>query len=351
MNMLRRMKAGIYSGPQDIKIEEIPIPAVKPGHVLVDNIASGICGSDLHRYFGEWDQPKVKVATGHEFSGVVVEVGTGVTDIVVGDRVCPECFSHCGQCTFCRIGQYNLCENIRYLSAEGPGGFAEYSLLSASSVFKLPDSISFEEGALIEPLAVSYRSVLRTSASHKDRMFIFGAGTIGLFCLAVAKVIGVREVIISAKYEHQAKMAEKLGVDYVMRVPTQDVENEIKTVSKTKNGKVDVVIDTIATEQTFHDALSTVRKAGTVCLVGGYTKPLNASLRPIVSKELHVLGSACYSYSGIKKDFDAVIDIIATKKIDVIPLITHRFPLNEIEEAFKIAADKISGSIKVLINQ
>jgi threonine dehydrogenase-like Zn-dependent dehydrogenase len=182
-------------------------------------------------------------------------------------------------------------------------------------------------------------------------MFILGAGTIGLFCLAVAKVIGVREVIISAKYEHQAKMAEKLDADYIIRVPTQDVENEIKTVSKTKNEKVDVVIDTIATEQTFNDALSIVRKAGTVCLVGGYTKPLNASLRPIVSKELHVLGSACYSYSGIKKDFDAVIDIMATKKIDVIPLITHRFPLTEIEEAFKIAADKISGSIKVLINQ
>ena len=349
MNMLRRMKAGIYSGPRQIKIEEIKIPAVKPGHVLVDNKISGICGSDIHRYFGKWDQPKVKVATGHEFSGVVVEVGAGVTEVVIGDRVCPECFHHCGRCTFCRIGQYNLCENIYYLGAEGPGGFAEYSLIPASSLFKLPDSLSFEEGALIEPLAVSYRSILRIPAGHRDRMVILGAGTIGLFCLAVAKVIGVREVIISAKYKHQGKMAEKLGADYITRVTTQDVETEMKAISK--NGKVDVVIDTVATEQTFHDAIRIVRKAGAVCLVGGYTKSLNVSLRPIVSKELHVLGSACYSYSGLKKDFDAVIELVATKKVDVTPLITHRFPLNEIGEAFKIAADKISGSIKVLICQ
>jgi len=103
----------------------------------------------------------------------------------------------------------------------------------------------------------------------------------------------------------------------------------VKANSKTKNGKVDIVIDTVATEHTFHDALRIVRKAGMICLVGGYTKPLNASIRPIVSKELHVLGSACYSYSGLKKDFDAVIELVATKKVDVIPLITQRFPLND----------------------
>jgi len=347
--MLRTMKAGIYQGPQDIQIKELDVPIVQPGHVLVDNKVSGICGSDVHRYFGRWEQPKLKVATGHEFSGVVVEVGAGVNEVAVGDRVCPECFSHCGQCTYCRIGQYNLCENIRYLSVTGPGGFAEYSMLSASSLFHLPDSLSFEEGALIEPLAVSYRSILRTHVGHRDRVAILGAGTIGLLCLAVAKAIGVQDIIISAKYEHQGRMAEKLGADHVIQVPAQDVKTEVKAI--TKDGTVDAVVDTVAMDQTFHDAFAIVRKAGTVCLVGGYTKSLTVSLRPIVSKELQVTGSSCYSYTGLKKDFDAVIELVAAKKVDPTPIVTHRFPLEQLGEAFKTAADKTSGSIKVMICQ
>jgi 2-desacetyl-2-hydroxyethyl bacteriochlorophyllide A dehydrogenase len=347
--MVRTMKAGIYQGPHDIQIEEIAVPPVKPGHVLIANKVSGICGSDVHRYFGRWAQPKQKVATGHEFSGVVVEVGPGITEIAVGDRVCPECFAHCGQCTYCRVGQYNLCDDIRYLSVTGPGGFAEYSLIPASSLFHLPDSLSFEEGALIEPLAVSYRSILRTHVGHRDRVAILGAGTIGLLCVAVAKAIGVQDVIISAKYEHQARMAEKLGADHVIQIPTQDVETEVKAL--VNDGTVDAVVDTVAMDQTFHDALSIVRKAGTVCLVGGYTKPLTVSLRPIVSKELQVTGSSCYSYSGLKKDFDAVIALVAAKKVDATPIVTHRFPLEKVGEAFKTAADKTSGSIKVMICQ
>ena len=125
--MVKTMKAGIYSGPRDIRVQEIPVPTIKPGHVLVQNKASGICGSDLHEYFGAWKQP-ANIASGHEFSGVVVKVGSEVTAVAKGDPVCAECFSHCGECTFCRTGLYNLCANRSYIgSREGHGGFAEYA--------------------------------------------------------------------------------------------------------------------------------------------------------------------------------------------------------------------------------
>jgi 2-desacetyl-2-hydroxyethyl bacteriochlorophyllide A dehydrogenase len=343
------MKAGIYHGIRDIRLEEIDVPAVKPGHVLVDTKVSGICGSDIHQYFGEWNQPQTKVATGHELSGVVVEVGDGVSTVSVGDRVCPECFAHCGTCRYCRIGQYNLCENIRYISQAGYGGFAEYALLPASSLFKLPNGLSFEEGALVEPLAVAHRSLLRTGADRRARVAILGAGTIGLLCLTIAKVLDFREVLISAKYEHQAKMAETLGADHVIRVSTQDVRQEAKVLLEPHGA--DVVVDTVAVEQTFHDALAVVRKAGTISLVGGYTGSLSLSLGAVVSKELQLLGSQCYGYSGLTTDFAAVIDLIASKAVDGTPLITHRFPLDEVTAAFKVAADKRSGSIKVLLSQ
>ncbi len=346
--MSRKMKAGIFYGPQDIRIDEIDVPSIEPGQVLVDVKTSGICGSDIHRYFGDWETPKVGVATGHELCGVVVEVGEGVTKVVVGDRVCAECFSHCGNCTFCRIGRYNLCDNVSFLSLEGRGGFAEYSLLTETSLYKLPESLSFEEGALIEPLAVSYRSTIRTQADHQDRVAILGAGTIGLLCVASAKAIGVGEIIVGAKYEHQAEMAEKLGADHVVLVSSQDLKKEVKSISE---DGVDAVVDTVASEQTFKDALEIVRKAGTVCLVGGYTRTLNVSLKPIVSKELRLLGSLCYSYSGMKKNFEASIKIVDSKRVDVTSIVTHRFPLENIKEAFRIAADKTSGSIKVLLFQ
>jgi 2-desacetyl-2-hydroxyethyl bacteriochlorophyllide A dehydrogenase len=349
MPMAKMMKAGIYSGPQDIRVEEIQVPTIKPEHILVQNKASGICGSDLHEYFGDWKQP-TKIASGHEFSGVVVEVGPGVTSVGRDDHVCAECFSHCGECTFCRTGLYNLCTDRSYIgSREGHGGFAEYALLPASSVFILPDTFSFEEGALIEPLAVAYRSIFRTHPSSLDRVAILGAGTIGLCCLAVAKAIGIRSVAITAKYDHQAKLAETLGADQILRTSTESLETTCNEAQG--NDAIDIVIDTIAIEQTFQDALALIRKGGIICLVGGYTHPFNVNLQPIVSKELQVVGSMCYGYSGMQKDFAAVIELVARKKINALPLITHRFPLTEISQAFHTAADKTSGSIKVLITQ
>ncbi len=347
--MSRKMKAGIYYGPREIRVEEVEVPPVPPRHVLIRTRVSGICGSDIHRYFGEWEQPREKVATGHELSGVVVEVGEEVSEVALGDRVCAECFYHCGNCTYCRVGHYNLCDNIRYLSSVGHGGFAEYSLLPASSLFKLPESLSFEEGALIEPLAVSYRAIIQAQACHRDRIAILGAGTIGLFCLASARAIGVQDVIISSKYEHQAKMAEKLGAAHVIRPRRQDLRKEVELISE--GGGVDAVLDTVASDETFNDALAIVRRAGVICLVGGYTKPLTVSLDPLVSKELRLVGSNCYSYSGMKKDFDAAIELVASKRVDATSIVTHRFPLEDTGEAFRAAADKTSGSIKVLICQ
>lgn len=343
------MKAGIYYGPKKIRIEEIEVPPLLPTSVLIDTKSSGICGSDIHQYFGMWKQPEVKVATGHELSGIVVDAGSNVTDVEIGDRVCAECFSHCGTCIFCQTGFYNLCDNIHYISSAGPGGFAEYSGLSATSLFKLPDRLSFEEGALVEPLAVAYRSIMQSQLGHNDRVVVLGAGTIGLFSLAVAKSLGIHDVLISAKYEHQARMAEHFGADHIIHIAHQDLRQEAKT--RLKDAGVDAVIDTIAVEQTFNDALAIVRKAGTICVVGGFTSPFNVFLGPIVSKELKLVGSSCYSYSGIMKDFNAAIELIATNRIDVTSIVTHRFTLDEISTAFHVAADKTSQSIKVLINQ
>lgn len=343
----QKMKAAIFHGLKDIRLKEVNVPTVEPGYVLIDTKVTGICGSDLHSYFGRWGQPKF--AAGHEFSGIVAEVGEGVTNVEIGDRVCVECFGHCGECSYCKTGNYNLCDNIEYLPSKSHAGFAEFALVHASSLFRLPEGMTFEEGALVEPLAVSYRAFCQTRAGHKDRVAILGAGTIGLGVLMAAKAAGVRKVIISAKYEHQAQMAKKLGADHVIRVQKQDLREKIKQF--TQGLGVDAVIETVATAENFNDALDIVRKKGTISLVGGYSGPLEVNLGPIGSKELRIVGSQCYAYGGIEKDFDAVINMITAGKINAGRLVTHRFPLEEIAEAFRIAADKKSGSIKVQLRQ
>ncbi len=339
------MKAAIYKGEKSIELEQVEQPVPGPGYVLLEMKNCGVCGSDLHSYHGEWGQGSR--ASGHEVSGIVVECGEGVDNAKVGDRVCMECFSHCGECSFCETGQYNLCQNRGGTAGGGHSGFAEYVLAHSSSLFHIPEGMSFEDGAMIEPLAVSYRAFRRTEADAQDTVLVIGSGTIGLLAVAAAKASGVRQVIASARYDHQADLAVELGADTVIRVPDQNVREEALKV--TDGTGVDAVVETTASAAGTDDALATVRNGGSVVLVGGYHKPLETNLSRIVGGEIRVTGSSCYGYSDMRKDFEWSTDLISSGKIAASKLITHRFPLDDVKKGFEVAADKKTGSVKVLI--
>jgi 2-desacetyl-2-hydroxyethyl bacteriochlorophyllide A dehydrogenase len=341
------MKAAIYTGLQQIGIQEVERAAPLPGYVMLDTKQTGICGSDLHSYFGHWGQSPTS-APGHETCGIIVELGEGVTEFQLGDKVTIECFSHCGRCLYCRKGYYNHCSN-RGGVYNPHGGFAEYTTAHTSGVFKIPDSMSFEEGALVEPLAVSYRAVVQGGATPRDRVAVIGGGTIGQYCLAAAEAIGVRETLITVKYDQQAQLAKDLGADHVVNINDTNVTEYVKDI--TNGYGMDVVIETVGGGGNFNAAMGMVRRRGAVVLVAGYYEPLEVDLSRIVWSEATVTGSNCYGYSGMETDFDAAIDLIATGKVDATKLVTHRFPLTEITEAFQVAADKKSGSIKVHVCQ
>ncbi len=342
----KKMKAAIYSGERAIGIETVDVPTPKQGYVLVEMENCGICGSDLHSYHGEWGQSRT--ASGHEITGAVAKCGEGVTSAKVGDRVCVECFSHCGECLFCESGHYNLCKNLRGVSGGNHSGFAEYVIAHASALLHVPENMPPDDAMMIEPLAVSYRAFHRTGADYQDTVLVIGSGTIGLLAVAAASVSGVRQVIACARYDHQAEMAEELGADSVIRVPDQNVSEEVRKL--TDGLGADAAVETTASSSGINDALNAVRKGGSLVLVGGYHKPLEVDLRRIVGKEINVTGSSCYGYSGIKKDFQWSMELISSGKIPASTLITHRFPLDDVEKAFEIAADKKSGSIKVQIH-
>jgi len=340
------MKTAQYTAEREVKLADVPVPKPEPGAVLLDVKCCGICGSDLHHYRGEWKPGEF--AGGHEFAGVVVEVGDGAIGFQAGDRVCAECFSHCGECRDCMTGAYNLCPNRRFVGGKTPSGLGEFAVVSASSLYKIPDTMSFEDAALVEPLAVSYRAFALTGAGHRDTLAVLGSGTIGLLAAASANAAGVGRVIATAKYPAQATLAKELGADEVVTAG-EDVAQRINGL--TAKAGVDAVVETIASAETFRQAVSVVRGRGTVVLVGGYWKPLEVELAPIVGKEIQLNGSCCYGFTGQATDFEWSIQLITTGRVPVSKLVTHRFGLDDIAEAFATANDKTSGAVKVLIVQ
>ena len=343
-----KMKAAIYSGIQEIEIQEVAMTPPPAGYLVVDTKQTGICGSDLHSYFGNWPQSDT-LAAGHETCGIVAEVGEAIKEFKVGDKVVIECFSHCSSCSYCQKGLYNFCHERKWISHNMHGGFAEYTTAHASGLFKLPDTMSFEEGALIEPLAVSYRAVAQSKASYQDRLAIIGGGTIGQLCLAVAKAAGIKETLITVKYNQQYKLAQELGADHIVDISKVDLKEYVMDL--TDGCRMDVAIETVGGGQNFNEALAIVRPRGSVVLVAGYHKPLEVELSRIVWSEVMVTGSNCYGYSGMETDFQASIDLVESGKVDATKLVTHRLPLTEISEAFRISADKKSGAIKVHVCQ
>ena len=236
------MKAAIYDGVGRIRVREVECTPPPPGHVLLDTKQTGICGSDLHSYLGHWE-PKRTFAQGHEYCGVIVELGDGVTGFAAGDVVVAEVFWHCGRCVFCRTGQYNHCLALTWNPDYMHGGFAEYTTVPAAALFKVPQGMSFEQGALVEPVAVAVRALAQAQADYADRVVIIGSGTIGLLCLAVAKADGVKETWITVKYAQQARIAAQLGADHVVQAGTHELR-EVATEHTLGLG-VDAVIETV----------------------------------------------------------------------------------------------------------
>ena len=341
------MKGLIFTDKQAAEVRDVPRPDPLPGSVIVRIEAAGICGSDLHFYMGRWNRPDYPV--GHEFSGEVIDVGEGVEHLKVGDRACAECFSHCGRCTECLTGNYNLCANRTFTGMEGglTGAFAEFARLPANAAFRMPEALGVDQTVLVEPTAVAHRAACLSGARPDDFALVVGGGTIGLLCAAVLKALIHLRCMIVVKYDQQAEAARALGMDFIHKVTDGRV---VDAVAEASAGRMaDVAIDTVGSSVSVADAAASVRLAGSVCLVAAGGGRTIMPIGTIVGNELRLVGSSCYGYIGAHRDFDAAIDLIASGALHPEVIITHRFPLDRAPEAFATATDKKTGSIKVLI--
>ncbi|MGQ9730664.1 MAG: zinc-dependent alcohol dehydrogenase [Candidatus Zipacnadales bacterium] len=330
-------RGAFFAGRECLQVRTFELPEPGPQDVALQVVACGVCGSDLHQFYGRWPQPAV--VPGHEVSAVITHVGSQVGGLHPGQVVAVEPITRCGACRYCLTGRYLLCDQGGFISVNSHGGFAEQMVVPAYCCFGLGGHLDPAWGAFAEPLSVGLHAVRLARLGGEHAVLVLGSGTIGLLTVAAAKALGIGRVMVTAKYPHQAEVAQQLGADEVL-----EAERVLEAA------EVDAVIETVGSAGgTFPAALRLVRKLGTVILVGGWTAPLTLDLGAVIHKELTILGSPCYGQLGLRKDFEIAVELLSKRIVDVRPLVSRRLPLDKIQEAFLTAADKAGGVIKVLV--
>jgi len=292
--MKRTYPMAVVTAPGKIEFQEKKIPRFAPHDVLIGVKACAICGSDLHIYKGKHPSAPLPVAIGHELSGEVLETGNKVSKIKVGDRVVIEPVIVCGDCYFCRRGSYHLCMDISFQYRKGQGGFAPYFVAQEDWVHLIPDGVSFEEGALIEPLSVALHAIGRAKLSLGETVAIFGAGAVGLLILSLARTTGAAEIFIADIQGHRLAKAEELGASETWNSAKTDVVQRI--MERTSQRGVDKTFEVVGLETTLVQALRALKKGGTSVLVGIFEDPeVRIPANLFIQREISLVGTQGYS--------------------------------------------------------
>jgi len=343
------LRAATFYGAGDIRIEERPLPRIDPGEVLIKIKAAGICGSDLHGYRSA-PRHSEGLMFGHEYSGEVVEAAGDVKGLAVGDRVGLEPLIGCGACDYCLSGNYHLCKDLWHIP-----GFAEYQKFPQGKAFKLPENVSYEEASTLDCIAVAVHAAKLSGLKGGETVEVLGAGTIGLLTMQTVKAFGAGSVYETGTYDFQVKLAKELGADAVINVRTEDLLGKMKELTgvevvgerEVPRG-VDHVFEAIGGPKgTLEDALRVVRRGGVITVIGNPKSPVKLS--SFVMREIKIIGSSSYAYYDQKPEFQIALDLLAHGKVNAKKIITHKFPLDRIKEAFDVASDKRTGCIKVVI--
>jgi (R,R)-butanediol dehydrogenase/meso-butanediol dehydrogenase/diacetyl reductase len=342
------MKAGVFYGKEDIRVEEVKDLQAEKGTVIVKVKAAGICGSDLHFYRGVVDLPKGTVLC-HELSGEIVEVGEGVSSFKVGDRVGIEPLIGCGECRFCKVGEYHLCAQLKHIGIFYSGGFAEFSRVPEDKLYKLPENVSFEVASLLDCYAVSVHAINKVRVEVDDVVVILGGGPLGLTTAQVVKAAGVNEVVLVDLIDGVLEVAKKAGIGCTINATKEDVVKKVKELSGGLGA--DVVFEAVGGDApTLNQAIQLARPGGTVGIIGARMEASNLDVWTAFIKELNIQFVWSYAMWGFKREFDIALNLLASGKINAAPLITHKVSLDEINKGFRLANNKKeSNAVKVLV--
>ncbi len=327
----------------NLEVQDKHVPEPGRDQVKIEVKYAGICGSDIHTYEGHY-KVGVPVTLGHEFSGEVVSVGEGVTEFQVGDRVTSETtFYICGECAYCKSGDYNLCNHRKGLGTQQDGGFTKFLVARKESVHKLPENVDFQSAAMTEPLACTYHAVAKTEINQGDVVVVIGPGPIGLLTAQVVKSKGAT-VIITGLTNDKVRLdkAKELGIDYTVNTQEQDIKELVNSL--TDGYGADVVFECSGAVPAAKQALDLLRKKGQYGQVGLFAKPeISFDLEKIIQKEIRVVGSR----SQKSADWEPSLELMNNGSVNAKSLVTHEYTIEDWDAAYQ--AIKSGEAIKVLL--
>jgi 2-desacetyl-2-hydroxyethyl bacteriochlorophyllide A dehydrogenase len=317
--------------------------AREPGEteVMIAIKATSICGGDLHIYKGKHPSAPLPMSLGHELAGEVIRIGGKVSRVKLGDRVTVEPVIACGKCPPCLRGEYGYCDNLSYHYRQGQGAMADYFTVDQRYVYKLPSHLSYEAGALMEPLAVAVHAVRRAKVSISDQVAVIGVGPIGILVAAVCKAAGAQEIIVADIADVRLEVAAAMGATRTVNSLNEPFLDVIREISGGRGlGKC---FECAGTEGTFEQAMRCLSKGGVATMVGIFEQPtIRVPVTLFVSQEITVQGSQGYCW-----DFEAALGL--TDRIDLGALVSHVFPLTSFDKALKTALDREEKPVKVVL--
>ncbi len=338
------MKAAVFYGKQDLRVQDIAVPTPKESEVLVKIHACGICGTDVHIFHGDEGAAKTPQGTvlGHEFAGEIVAVGAGVKDLHVGQRVCIDPNQLCDECYYCKSGIAHFCDEMIGIGTTVDGGFAEYCAVEAAQVYPFPDTLPYEQGAMTEPVACCLHGIDMCDIACGDTVAVIGGGMIGLLMLQLAKLRGAATLILLEPVSEKRRLGEQLGANITVDPLTEDVSAVLAAHGVQR---ISTVIECVGKPATMEMAIALAGKKSTVMLFGLTAPNETIALKPfeIFKKEITLKASFINPYTQKR-----AIDLIVSGNIDVSCMVSECAPLSELPAILADGARRAAGKIIIV---
>lgn len=340
--MAETFQRAIIVEPGKIVLEAVEKRAPAGKEVRIRVHSSAVCGSDLHIYGGRHPYVKLPTTIGHELAGVVEQVGNGVEKVKVGDRVCVEPLLACGTCYYCQRGRYDYCEHLKLKYRTGDSGYGAFYYAEERWIHKLPENVSFDEGALMEPFACAVHAVMKAKVRLCDTVCVMGDGPIALMLAQLSRAAGGVRVFVLGLSERNLKIAEGFGC-----IPLKSGPEGVEEVLRQTDGRgADVSFEAVGVPATFLQTLEVTKRGGRAVIFGIFEEELRTrALMDAMVKEIEVVGTSSYCW-----DFERGLELLETGKVDLKPLITHHFPLSQVKEALEIKKDRGESPLKVILH-
>ncbi len=332
------------TSPGHIEFGTAEEPVAGPGEILLRIKKIGVCGSDIHVWHGEHPYTPYPVIQGHEFSGVVEAVGEGVTKVKVGMKATAAPQQVCGTCNPCKRGEYNICDSLKVRGFQAPGCAQDLFITTEERIVPFPESLSFEQGALIEPAAVTAHATNRVPTLKDKNVLVAGAGTIGNLVAQAAKCRGAKKVLITDLSDFRLQKALDAGIDAVCNVRTENLREKCKAFFGDEG--FDVAFEAVGHERSLDDAIQNIQKGGDIVVLGVFAGRPAVDMSTVGDREISLIGTLMYR----QEDYAQAVDWIASGAMKTELLVTKHFPFEDYEKAYHFIEKEADKTLKVVID-